>query len=104
MYFLSFLSSLRIPFSDPKIPLVQQSQDIQQLKQNAQPKDFLTLEGTKPMIPVAEYIFSLKFNEKPDYNRIRFYFTKNLLDREMTPNNLYDWNKYAYQGNWSNPD
>lgn len=50
------------------------------------------------MIPVAKYIFSLKFEEKPDYNRIRFYFTKNLLDREMVPNNLYDWNQNAFRG------
>lgn len=50
------------------------------------------------MIPVAEYIFGLKFEEKPDYNRIRFHFTKNLLDKEMIPNNLYDWNRFAYRG------
>jgi hypothetical protein len=59
----------------------------------------LTHEKTIPLIPIAEYITTLDFEEKPDYNRIRFYFTKNLLDQEMTPNNLYDWNTFAYQAN-----
>ena len=63
------------------------------------PDEFLIHEKTIPLIPIAEYIYSLAFEEKPDYNRIRFYFTKNLLDQEMTPNNLYDWNQNAYQGN-----
>ena len=98
IYFLTFLSELKIPFSDPNQKLMSQADDIQFRKENARPKDFLTTQNTKPMIPVAKYIFSLKFEEKPDYNRIRFYFTKNLLDREMVPNNLYDWNQNAFRG------
>ena len=96
IYFLSFLSTLYIPFSDPTKCLMSQADEIQRLKENACPGDFLTAENTKALIPVAEYIFSLKFDEKPDYNRIRFHFTKNLLDKEMIPNNLYDWNRNAY--------
>ena len=54
-----------------------------------------------PLIPIADYIYSLEFTSKPDYNRIKFYFTKNLLDQEMIPNNLYDWNQNAFRGNQS---
>ena len=40
----------------------------------------------------AIYAYSLSYEDAPDYNQIRFLFTKNLLDKNIIPTNDYDWN------------
>jgi len=36
---------------------------------------------------------SLKFNEEPNYNKLKFLLTKSLLDSGHVPDKHYDWNK-----------
>lgn len=43
-------------------------------------------------IPAANEIEKLEFEEKPDYNKIRFLFSKVLLDADKVPcEQNYDW-------------
>ena len=34
---------------------------------------------------------AITFSEKPPYDQLRFLLTKNLLDRDMFPDNKFDW-------------
>lgn len=34
---------------------------------------------------------SYKFEESPDYNKLRFLLEKVLLDKKITPSKKYDW-------------
>ena len=36
---------------------------------------------------------SLKFDEEPNYNKLKFLLTKSLLDSGYVPDKHYDWNK-----------
>ena len=36
----------------------------------------------------------MKFDEKPDYSKLRFQLTKILLDIEIVPSKKFDWNEY----------
>jgi len=38
------------------------------------------------LIPFAEEIYSYKFSEKPNYNKLRFLLTKELMEQDMAPN------------------
>lgn len=62
-----------------------------------EPHEFLTDARNKCLLPLAEYIYSLKFEEEPNYNKIKFMITKNLLDVNIVPNYSYDWNQYFFQ-------
>ena len=46
----------------------------------------------KNLLPFVDNIFNLKFEEKPDYDKLRFYLLKGLLDIDCVPNQSYDWN------------
>lgn len=48
---------------------------------------------TKGLVEFVEYVFNLDFEEEPDYGKISFLLTKNLLDLNLTPSNDFDWNK-----------
>ena len=43
-------------------------------------------------MPFVTEIFSLKFDETPNYDKLKFHLLKILLDRDQVPNNSYDWN------------
>lgn len=44
------------------------------------------------LIPFADAIYALEFKEKPNYAKLRFLLTKELLNVGMTPNKQFDWN------------
>lgn len=44
------------------------------------------------LIPFAEAIYAIEFKEQPDYAKLRFLLTKELLNVGMTPNKQFDWN------------
>ena len=66
------------------------------MKISLKPHEFLIDPRNKCLIPLAEYIYSLDFAEEPNYNKIKFLITKNLLDCNIVPNYKYDWNNQLY--------
>ena len=62
------------------------------MKRELKPHEFLVDPKTTCLIPLAEYIYSLDFAEEPDYAKIKFLLTKNLLDVTLVPTLEYDWN------------
>ena len=58
------------------------------------------LTDTEYLTQFGEYIYDLDFNEKPNYNYLKFLLTKNLLDKNKYPNNNYDWIEKLNNGNF----
>ena len=46
------------------------------------------------LLDFAKKVYSIKFAEKPDYQKLRFMLTKILLDNEIVPSKKFDWNNY----------
>ena len=49
-------------------------------------------EGMK-LLPFFRIVFNLKFEEKPDYDKLKFMLIKTLLDSNQTPDKKFDWIK-----------
>ena len=47
--------------------------------------------GCSFLVEIASYVGSLGFNDAPNYKRLRFMFTKVLLDQDVIPKNQLDW-------------
>lgn len=48
-------------------------------------------EGQR-LIPFLKEIFDLDFDQKPNYDKLRFTLVRGLLNLNETPNKEYDWN------------
>ena len=46
---------------------------------------------TQALRPFCEKVFSLEYDQEPDYNELRFLLTKGLLNAGMVPTLEYDW-------------
>jgi hypothetical protein len=44
------------------------------------------MQKCKYLLELLEMVYSLKFEETPDYNAMRWILKKNLLDKNMAPN------------------
>lgn len=52
----------------------------------------------KILLPFIEEVFNLGFEDTPDYDKLRFYLVKGVLDLNETPNKEFDWNIAFAQG------
>lgn len=50
-------------------------------------------KGNK-MLAFMEIVFDMKFEDEPEYAKLRFMLTKILLDQNSVPNHEFDWNSY----------
>ena len=50
-------------------------------------------EEAQRLIPFIEDIFKIRFDQEPNYDKLKFHLIKILLDLNETPNKIYDWNK-----------
>ena len=67
-----------------------------------EPKQFCALSGTEYFLDFAESIYALKFDEKPNYNHLRFLLQKNLMNKDMFPNKDFDWILKIKRGSFNN--
>ena len=76
-------------FGKPKIGAsrsrIRKLREVDKLKVN--------IEDAKELTSLAEYAYSLSFEEEPNYSKIRFLMTKVLLEKDVVPSNDFDWNK-----------
>ena len=80
-YMLIYLATGKIPFVSKTIALDNQVGRIKRLKNKMSALAVCMLCDTEYLTKFGENIFALEFNEKPDYNYLRFLLTKNLLDK-----------------------
>ena len=45
------------------------------------------------LLPFIKLVYDLKFEQKPDYDKLKFMLTKILLDSNKIPDKQYDWMK-----------
>jgi len=65
---------------------------IQHLKNTLTPEKICDSEEGQRLLPFVKEVFSLQFEDKPDYDKLRFYLVKILLDINEAPSTEYDWN------------
>lgn len=62
-------------------------------KINQKPSQFIKELGCQQLLEFSEEIYSYKFKDKPNYGKLRFMLTKELLKQEELPDDIFDWNK-----------
>lgn len=55
------------------------------------PKKFCSSSECDYFIEFAELIYDLRFDEKPEYGKLRFILEKNLMDVDLYPSRVFDW-------------
>lgn len=45
------------------------------------------------LLEFAEEIYSYGFKDKPDYSKLRFLLTKEILKLNEVPDDVFDWNR-----------
>lgn len=65
---------------------------IQHLKNTLTPEKICESEEGQRLLPFVKEVFSLQFEDAPDYEKLRFYLVKILLDINEAPSTEYDWN------------
>ena len=65
---------------------------MKKLKNDYTPDLLCQSEETRRLHPFLTNIFSLGFEETPNYDKLRFMLLKIMLELNQTPNNVYDWN------------
>ena len=67
-----------------------------QKKQKASqvPKQFCMEMGCMQLLEFSEEIYSYEFKEKPNYKKLRFLLTKELLKQNLFPDDVFVWNQY----------
>ena len=79
-----FLMSQHLSWIDNKRPVNDQFDDIAQYKITTTARNYLT-EETKFLYPFLKYAYKIGYEERPDYQYIRFILKKILLDKNFIP-------------------
>ena len=82
-YFLLYLATGKLPFVKHNLPLMDQINRIKRKKNKQKPKKFCGAYKCDYLIEFTEYTYSLRFEDEPDYNYLKFLLKKNLMDKEM---------------------
>jgi hypothetical protein len=98
---LIYLATGDVPFVSKSRSLEDQIGRIKRLKNNLTPKEFCLLSNTQYLNDFSENIYNLGFTEKPDYSLLRFFLAKNLMEKDLYPNNDFDWIKKLKSGKFN---
>lgn len=67
---------------------------IEQIKRTKTPAQLCWNKSLMPLIPFGVMVYRLKFKEKPNYAHLRHILLSILLDKNMTPDIVMDWNAH----------
>lgn len=94
-YLLVYLIDGDLPFIIPRNRNLDRREEfdaIKELKENLVPEEFCkSKEASRHLLSFVKAVLELDFDEKPDYNRLRFLLVKGLLDQNVVPDRHYDW-------------
>lgn len=90
VYFMIFCSNSKQPWIDSKRPISEQYKEIGIFKIKTDARDFCDKE-TEFLYPLLKYSYGLGYDEKPDYEKMRFMIKKILLENGYLPDNKFDW-------------
>jgi hypothetical protein len=63
-------------------------------KINMTPEELCSSEYSRLILPYLSEVYTLKFDEEPDYNKLGFLLVKELMSINLTPSNEFDWNSH----------
>jgi hypothetical protein len=78
MYFLVYLIDTKQAWIDFSKDIAQQFGEIRRYKIKTKAKDFLT-KKTMILLPFASYAYDLEFEERPDYEKLKFFLRKIIM-------------------------
>ncbi len=90
VYLIIFCINSNVSWVDNNKPVALQFNEIGAYKLFTKPEDFCD-KRTSFLVEILTYAYSLEYDERPDYNRLKFMMKKIMLDREYIPNNRFDW-------------
>ena len=86
-----YLTDTSLPWLvDENKSILEQFESISEFKINTPAKGFLT-KKSKFLLPLLEYAHDLEFDEKPDYERLKFLFKKILIEKDYPPTVGFEW-------------
>ena len=86
-----YLTDTSLPWLvDENKSILEQFESISEFKINTPAKGFLT-KKSKFLLPLLEYAYDLDFDEKPDYERLKFLFKKILIEKDYPPTVGFEW-------------
>ena len=59
-------------------------------KKQTSPEDFC-VQNAKLFVPALEFVYTIGFEERPDYSKICFLLKKALLDIDIIPTQFFYW-------------
>ena len=62
-----------------------------QFKINSSAEEFCAKAETRFLTPVLQEAYLLKYDEEPNYNKLRFLLEKELLDGNFLPDSRFSW-------------
>ena len=63
-------------------------------KLNMSPEEICPSAESRELVPFVKEIYSLGFNEEPNYNKLNFLLAKVLMNSNLAPDDQYEWNKH----------
>ena len=88
---LIYLATGKVALTSLFIPLENQAGRIKRLKNSMSAQSVCQTSNTNYLCEFGNHVFNLEFEETPNYSYLRFLLTKNLLDRNLFPDNDFDW-------------
>lgn len=85
LYLIIYTWSGKIPFLNMKMSKDEQLNDYKTKKKTSNAKTLCEEHGCKFMYDFAKEIYALRFKEKPDYSKLRFLLTKEILNMDIQP-------------------
>jgi casein kinase 1 len=72
-------------------------------KLSMRPKDICPSFESQQILPFIQEIYSLRFDEEPNYNKLNFLLVKVLMNHNLVPDNEYEWNSSMKNKTGLNP-
>ena len=87
-----YLLTARFYGADSKMEYCQEGIEEKFMERRSKFDESIFVGNAAGLKDFASYAYSLGYEDAPDYNQIRFLFTKNLLEMNIIPTKEYDWN------------
>ena len=56
------------------------------------PEEICPTSDSKQFLGYIKEVYSLKFDEEPNYNKLNFLLAKILMNNNQIPDNVFEWN------------
>lgn len=89
-YMLAFFLNTNFRWIEMQRPVKQQMEKVRDFKNNASARRFLE-RSARCLTSLLKYAYELKFDEAPDYSKLRYMLVKTLLKHDEVPHYKFDW-------------